>query len=152
MTLTLFPSACRNTNPIQRVGLHSSLPSCSARAPTWPGAVLPQREGTIRLISVADKQQVSDPGFSKRPPFPSVSVTMPILRAFSLDCSPVLRLMGKILPSFGSTSQLWSWLKLSWLLWAAIAEHTELSFPAHLEKELTDVTSTEDWHLFLKMH
>lgn len=100
----------------------------------------------------ADKQQASDPGFSKGPPFPSVSVTMPILRAFSFDYSPVLRLMGKILPSFGSTSQLWSWLKLSRLLWTAIAEHTGLNFPAHLEKELTDVTSTEDWHLFLKMH
>lgn len=32
------------------------------------------------------------------------------------------------------------------------AERTELNFPAHLEGELTDVTSAADWHLFLKMH
>lgn len=38
-------------------------------------------------------------------PFSSVSVMMPTLRAFSFDYSPQLRLTGKTLPSFGSTSQ-----------------------------------------------
>ena len=63
---------------------------------------MPQGEDASGLTSAASKQQATGPGFSQRPPFPSGSVTVPVLRNFSFEYSPVLRLAGKPSPALAA--------------------------------------------------
>lgn len=80
------------------------------------------------VVLTSSKPQVQ--AFPQSPPFPSVSVMMPTLRAFAFDYSPELRLVGKTLPSFGSSSQ--PCLSSSW---APCCEQPWLNSPVPPKKE-----------------